>query len=264
MGLKAVLQTLEGLDENLHSYYRKEGDSYVLDLGEDELKAHPGTGGLTRALEREREERKAAKKLADEIAAKYGDLDPEAAREALKAADEAKDRELLDEGKVEELIEQRTERMRADFDKQLAAKDKALDDANTRNASTTEELESIKIFDAVKDAALTRGARKEALTDIQNRARGTWALDDQGRPVARNGEDTIFGKSGEPLTIGEWVDSLSSEASYLFNPNEGGGAGSENESGGEGMGGGVKRIAKDSAGSFLEQIASGEAVIDHG
>lgn len=264
MALKAVLKSLDGLDEALHAFYRKEGDVYVLDVSDSDLKDHPGTAPLKNALDREREEKKTSKAALDALQAKFGDLDPEAAREALAKLTEQGDKDLLDEGKIEELIAQRTDRMRADFDKQLAAKDTTIATLTSSNENTTKELSSIKIFDAVKDAALGKGARKEALLDIQNRARETWTLDDKGTPVARSGEDAVYGKNGDALTISEWVDTLSAEATYLFNPNQGGGApGDGGNQGGGGAGGGdIKRVSAAQAGGHLEAIAKGEVVID--
>lgn len=257
MALKMILKTLEGLDETIAAMYRKEGDQFVLDLSTDQLREHPSNSSLISALERERQERKDAQKLSGDLKDKYGDLDVDAALAALKAQDDIKDKELLDEGKVEELIAQRTERMRLDFDKQLAAKDAALAEINGNLDTRSKELSDIKIYDAVKDAALGKGARKEALQDIKNRAAGTWQLKD-GKPTAMNGEDIVFGKSGEPLTIDEWVDGLSNEASYLFEPNKGaGGQGNDDK----GAGVGIKILAPSAAGDNLAAIARGEAVI---
>ena len=263
MALKAVLTSLDGVDEGLHALYREENGKYVLDLDDNDIKSHPSTGPLSRALERERAAAREAAEKAKALEEQFGDLDPEAAREAIKAMREQGEKELMDEGKIEELIQQRTERMRQDFERQIAAKDKALEDARGSAESLTSQLADIRIYDAVKDAALSKGARKEALTDIANRAREIWRLED-GKPVARQrgDENPIHGKSGDLLTIDEWVDSLSSEAGYLFEPNSGGGASGGDQS--RAPTGGVKQITPGQAGNFLEQIASGEAVINRG
>jgi len=249
MALKAVLKTLDGLPEALKALYKQEGEQFVLDMTEEDIAAHPGAGGLSRALAREREAAKAAKKRLEELEEKYKDLDPEAARAAIQKELENKDKKLLDEGKLEELIATRTERMRADFDKQLKAQKDALKAAQDSLAATGNQLAEITIFGAVKDAALGKGARKEALVDITNRAREIWKLE-EGKPTARKGQDPIFGKNGEALTITEWVEGLAQEATYLFEPSKGGNGG-----------GGVKFISPGAAGDNIGAIASGEAVI---
>lgn len=259
MALKAVItpQDHEALEEGLQGLYTQDGSKFVLDISEDGLKEHPGVGPLARAFEREKVDRK---KLADTVAAlqsKFDGLDPEAAREALAAMANAEDKELLDEGKVEELLAKKTARMQADFQQQLEAKEKALKEYTGQIEQLNGSLADITIYDAIKDAALTKGLRKEALPDIRNRAAGIWTIKD-GKPVATKDGDTVFGKDGNPLTVSEWVDSMAVESAHLFEPNRGGGA-QGNETGGGA--GGIKQITKESAGANLAAIASGEAVI---
>jgi hypothetical protein len=263
MALKAVLESLDGLPEGVAGLYVEQDGKFILDLDEEALKQHPNTGPLTRALTRERERAAEASKALKALEDKYGDLDPEAAREAIEAAREAGDKNLMDEGKIDELITQRTERMRKDFEKQIQAKDAALEETASQLTATNGKLADVTIFDAVKDAALGKGARKEALTDITNRAREIWRLEN-GAPLARKGDDVLYGKSGEALTIGEWVESLSSEASYLFEPNRGGSADGGDRGGEARSSGGIKLISPDSSGDFISEIASGEAQINRG
>jgi hypothetical protein len=262
VALKAVLKSLEGLSEEIAGMYRKEGDDYVLDISEADIKAHPAAGAQQRALQRIRDEKKAADdKLADALA-QFDGLDPEAARAALAKLEEDADKKLIEEGDVDAIVAKRLEKANADFAKQITAKDDVIAGLQTNLDSRSGELSEIKIFDAVKDAALGKGARKEALTDIQNRAKGTWQLGEDGNPVAMNGEDPVYGKGGDPMSIDEWVEGLSAEATYLFEPNTGGGAGGgDGKAGGAGQGG-VKVLAASAAGDNLAAIASGEAVID--
>lgn len=67
MALKRKIDTLDGLDESLHSLYRENGDGYVLDLEGDDDTA------LRRALEHERRQRREAteakRKLEEQLAA---------------------------------------------------------------------------------------------------------------------------------------------------------------------------------------------------
>lgn len=257
MALKLRIEKLEDVPEEIRDSYvkAKTGEGFELDFAV--IKEHPGVATVKSAAN---DVGKKAKDLEKEIQAikdKYGDLDPEAAREAIAAAEKIGDKELLDEGKVDELVEKKTVKMKLDFEKQLEAKDKAISELTAGAASLTSELSSVKIHDAIKSAALEKGVRKEALQDIENRASGTWSLVD-GQPVAMKGEDVVYGKSGEPLTITEWVETMAAEVPHLFEPNKGGGA-----QGGENKGNaGGKIISADSAGDNIEKIASGEVSID--
>jgi len=261
MALKAKITKLEDVAEELRALYRKDGDVFVLDVGDD-LADHPSVGPLARALAREKTANAESKAAQDALEEKFKGLDPEAARAALKAAEDAGDQTLIAEGKMDEVIEQRTERMRKEFADQLAAKDAALEKANESGAATIAQLAEISIFGAVKDAALSKGARKEALQDVTNRAREVWRME-EGKPVARNGEDLIYGKQGEALTVEEWVDTLSTEAAYLFEPSKGGGAGGGDGAGNRGGNSGdVKLVSPEHAGDNIAGLASGEVQIN--
>ena len=264
MKLEAVLKSLDNLDEKYHELYRKEGDAFVLDLTGDSIKDHPATSAYARTLQRLRDEKKISDDTLTTKLAEFEGLDPEAARAALVKLEEDADKKLIEEGDVDAIVAKRLEKANADFVKQIAAKDDVIAGLQGNLDSRSGELSEIKIFDAVKDAALSKGARKEALTDIQNRAKGTWQLGEDGNPVAMNGEDPIYGKGGDPMSIDEWVEGLSADATYLFEPNTGGGAGGgDDKAGGAGQGqGGVKVLSAAAAGDNLSAIASGEAIID--
>jgi hypothetical protein len=262
--LEIFIDSLEDVHEDLRENYVKDGDRFKLNF--DLIKDHEGVAKVRKtANDLDKKAKDAAKELAD-VLEKYGDLDPEAAKAALDAIEQAGDKELMDEGKVEEVIEKRTEKMKADHEKQMEAKDKIIEEMKAGATALTGELSSIKIYDAVKDAALSKGARKDALTDIANRAKGVWSLKD-GNPTAldENG-DAIFGKSGEALSITEWVEGLATDAEYLFEPNSGGGAkgGDGGGSGGDGNQKGIKTISPSAAGDNIAAIAAGEAVVDRG
>jgi hypothetical protein len=259
MALELFLNSLEGVDETIAGMYRKDGDKFVLDLSTDQLKQHPSNAGLISALDREREDRRKAVEEATAIADKYKNIDPEKAAAALATVQELEDKQMVDAGKIDELVASKVERMRADFEAQIVAKDKALGEHSASNDLLTQELSDIKIYDAVKDSALGKGARPEAITDIRNRAEGVWQLRD-GKPIALKGEDVVFGKNGEALSIDEWVDTLSTDAPYLFQPNQGGNSGGGDNSGSS-FTGGVKILSQESAGDNLAAIASGEAII---
>lgn len=58
MALKSVLDSIEGLPDDVKKEYKKEGDKYVLDV--DGIDNHPGVSALKNAMTRAKEERTAA------------------------------------------------------------------------------------------------------------------------------------------------------------------------------------------------------------
>lgn len=261
MALKAILASLEGVPEAIQALYTEVDGKFVLDLDAESIKDHPSTAPLANALAREKEDRRKAreeaKALEDKVAT-FKDIDPEKAREAMAQLAELADKELLDAGKVDEVVEQRLERAKADFEARVGAKDKLIEDTQAQLAALNDRLSEVTIFTAIKDAAVQRGVRETALDDVVNRSRATWKLGDDGQPVASkaNGEPD-YGTSGEAITITEWVDGLATAAPHLFKESSGGGS----QGGGEQRGGKVVDLSQPNAiGNNLEAIASGAAV----
>ena len=169
------------------------------------------------------------------------------------------DKKLIDEGKIEELLTQRVERMKADFEAQVAALEKARDDAVAGTDGLTERLAVETIDNRIMTEAAQAGARKGAIGDITARARTTWGLNDAGEPTAYDAEkNPIFGADGSnPLTMKEWIGALTKDAGHLFEPqSKGGGA-----DGGDVTFSGDARVISDAeVGDNLGKLISGEVV----
>lgn len=263
MALKAVISSLDEVDEAMQSYYRQDNGKYILDFGDD-IEDHPRTGAIRKARDAERKAAEEAKKKLTDLQAqvdKYKDIDPEKAREALTKMQEIEEKQMLAAGDVDKLVEQKTERMRADYESRIKAKEEALAERETALKARETELSDIKIFTAVKDAAVKAGARPTALDDIVNRARPIFRLvDGQVTPIKPGSEDVWYGKSGDPMAIDEWVTSLATEADHLFAPNSGGnGQGSGGRSGNQQ--GRIKVVSRAEAGNYISEIAKGEVAV---
>lgn len=257
MALKMRVESLDEIPEDFRDLYEKGRDG-GFELSYDFVKEHPAVVKLRKTTDDVDKKRTMAERALEELQAKYGDLNPDEARAAMDKLQRSGDEELINEGKVEELLEKKTERMRHDFEKQIAAKTAALEELEEKVGKYEQEISDIRIYDTIKDAALSKGARKEALTDIKNRAAGIWKLQD-GKPAALDQDGIIMGKRGEPLTIEEWVDTLAAESTYLFEPNSGGGSqGSDTR----GNMGGAKIVSMNAAQDDIAAIASGEKVIE--
>lgn len=92
MALKSVLDSIDGLPDDVKKEYKKEGDKYVLDV--DGIDNHPGVGALKNAMTRAKDERGAAQ------------TEARTAKEALQAANDQLDemrRGAIPKGDVEAL-----------------------------------------------------------------------------------------------------------------------------------------------------------------
>lgn len=168
----------------------------------------------------------------EEIKGRFDGIDPEEARKLLQIKGDLEAEKLLKKGEVDKIVDTRTKAMKDDYDQKLTK-------ATTENSRLMERLTHVEINQAAIMAATKRGLRPTAHLDITARARQTFRLSPEGKPVAMepDGKTPRFGKDGAtPLTIEEWVESQATEAPHLFEPSSGGGAG---EGGGAGGGAGA-------------------------
>lgn len=255
MPLKTLLSKKEfdELPEALHEHYAEEGESYVLNTDDASYKTKINEFRSNNvALLRQQEEMKLEIK-------KFEGIDPGKAREAAEKLLEFEEQQLIDEKRFEELHQQRTERMRGEFDNKY----KALNDAHaslqdtqvkTEKALQTQMIEA-KIAQAVSGVGTIV---KGAMPDILNRAREIWHLDENLLLVARKEGNPIYGSDGQkPLTPEEYASSVLQDAPWFFEGSSGGGSkGNESRSGD-----GLQNIARGDKNAFsanLEDIASGK------
>lgn len=255
--LKARLDSLDDVPEALHELYEEVDGAFVLAL--DDIDAHPGVKGLKSALDKEKKDRLKYSTDLQAMREKLGDLDPEAAREALGKLQQLEDRKLLDEGKVEELLKQRTERMARDHQAQIKALEAKLAEASTGAEQLTARLQKVLVEGAIRDAASKNGVRPTAVTDVLMRGNSLFQLDGD-TPIPRDPKGEIIrGKNGvDPMSIDEWFGSLQADAPHLFETSNGGGAAGA----GRGQGSQHRRTVSLSdpraIGANLEAVAAGE------
>lgn len=174
---------------------------------------------------------KAAKAEAEALKQQFEGVDIDAVKGLLKRASQDEETRMLAEGKVDEVFNRRTERLRAETDKQLKAREAELQ----RFQQANQKLSQRALSDAVAKAAVKAGALPTALDDIVLRAQHSgWGVNEDGEVLARKGDEVHYGKDGKtPLTAEEWADSLREVAPHLFQQPQGTGAP------GSGGGGGV-------------------------
>lgn len=225
--LKAVVTKLDEVEEPLRSLYVEKNGKFVLDADGVE-----DVTGLKNALEAQKEAERKARREFDELKLKIGDMDPDKARAALKRMQELEDKTLLDEGKVEELIATRTERMRTDHDNQVKGFNTKIQELETSNTTLNKTLSEVLIDNALRAAASNLGVRATAMEDVILRGRQIWKLKD-GKPTPFSGEQVIFGKNpNEPMSMDEWLGEMHTKAPHWFEGSNGSGSGNKPGGGG--------------------------------
>ena len=245
MAIKSIVTAdeYEALAEALKEHYEAEGDEYHLTTDRSDRARLSEFRDNNRALYKENE---ALKKRQDEI--------EQALKEVKGEANALAEKELLSEGKIDELLSQRTEAMRASYDEQIKTKADAL-------VTAERDLDRYVIENQIRDEAIKAQAKGGAVDHIiralrpQIKRAGATAfrVDDNGEPVM--GDD---GKT--PQGIDSLIDELKVSDVFLFAESVGSGA-----TGGVPVNGAAKqRIRRSEIGKYINEVDAGEVEIIDG
>ena len=195
--------------------------------------------GLKGALDTERKLRREAEKLHSDLRIKFEGIDPDEHRKLQDRVKGLDDSEIYDKQGIEALITKRTDSMRADHERQLATLKRENDHLKATSTDLDRRWRQDRIKTALLDAVTKSGVHEKAVDDAVHRGLSVFTdLDEKGNVIAKNGEDTIYGKDGvNALNPSEWISTLKSsgQASHLWPSSSGGGAPAHH--GGNGAGG---------------------------
>lgn len=212
MTLPFTVASLDEVDEKVRDLYIEDNGTFRLNVS-----GYEDTSSLKKALHSERE---AVKGLRQELSGmreqlgQFEGLDIDAVKQLLEKAGQDEETRLIAEGKVDEVFNRRTERLKQSYEKQLQEANERAEKAEAR----AKRYDARVLSDAIRSAALKAGALAEATEDIILRARDVFKLDDEGNPVALDSDgQVIYGKDGTtPLTPLEWAESLQEAAPHLW------------------------------------------------
>lgn len=197
----------------------------------------------------------------DEEMKRYEGIDPDAVRSILKRFTDDEEAALIAKGQVDTVLSKRTERMKAEYDKQLGSA-KAEAEAAAKRAQA---FQARVLDNEIRAAAAKAGIHQHAIDDALFRGRAMFSLDDSGAAVAL-GDDgrPVLGKDGKtPFSPAEWLEGMKEKAPHWF-PAQASGSGA----GGSGSGGGGGKTmtrtafdALDAQGRF-DVMKAGTRVVD--
>jgi hypothetical protein len=216
MALELILDKLEGVDDSIKPLYKEQNGKFILDV----------VGAAPKAkLDEFRANNIKLQKELDDAKALMGQVDVEEYKKLKEEQQKIADKKMIDAGKIDELVEQKTERMKKDFASQVEALQNSLKGKDDKLTITEQRLSSVLIDNELQKAVTSVGVpRQGAIQDILNRGRSVWKLVD-GEPVPMIGDKLLYGKEGKVLTFTEWAQELVKEASYLFEPSKGANSG---------------------------------------
>jgi len=147
---------------------------------------------------------------------RFEGIDPDAVRNILSKFANDEEAGLIAAGKVDEVLNKRTERMKAGYESETAKERTAREAAEARaNKFSKRVLEN-----GIRAAAATAGIHQFAFEDAMYRAASVFTLDEDGNPTAAEG---AFGKDGKPLTLKEWFGDMKEKAPHWFPASASGG-----------------------------------------
>lgn len=220
MALKLKIAKLEDIEEQFRPLYKMAGDgNYYLDTEENEDHKNK--------LKEFRDNNIKLLKEKEELENKLKDIgDPEEINKMKKRIQSIDDKQMIEAGKLDELVNQKVERMKADFESQLNAMKTALENKDKELHTQNSRLSEVLIDSEITKAVTAMGSvRKDAMQDVISRGKRVWSLED-GKPVPKEGDKILYGKDGKSiLTFDEWAEILFQTAPFLFDPSTGSGAG---------------------------------------
>lgn len=142
-------------------------------------------------------------------------IDPERARKLESQLAENEEARLIADGKLDEVLNKRTERMREEYDRKLQEASQTAD----QSKAFADKFRGRVMRDEIRTAAAEVGLVDSAVEDAVYRAGGLFEVNDEGNVVPR--EDAGFDENGKPLTPQAWLESMREKAPHWFPVPEG-------------------------------------------
>jgi len=154
----------------------------------------------------------------ESLNSKFDGIDVDSYKDMVQKQRDLQDKKLISEGKIEELLEERTLTMRQGHNSDL-------EKLQNSNKTLNSQLEGLVVDSAVRNSAIKTGVVDTAIDDILLRSKAVFSLKDgKAVPYDKDG-NVIYGKgSTNPMTVQEWVDGQQDVAPHLFKASTGAGS----------------------------------------
>ena len=224
--LKAILDSLEGVEPHFHSLYTERNGKFEL-TGIEGVKTQADIDRLQTALTKERNDHKTLK---DRYVI-LGDRKPEDIVASLDriAELEAAANGKLDDAKLNEIVEGRIKSRLAPVERQAQTLQQQLTEANA-SLEMLRTKDSLRIVtDAVRGAASKLKVVDTAIEDVTMLAERIFTIDETGAVVTKDNVGVTPG-----IAADVWLTDMQAKRPHWWGPSQGGGAGG-NRGGGSGV-----------------------------
>lgn len=221
MALKAIVDTLEGLEEHIAGLYTQRGDKFELSVeipGIDGVKSYTDFANLNSALRKERTDHKAIKD-------RFAPLGERKVEDILTVFDrlpelEAKAAGALDDTKIETIVTGRLTAKLAPVERELLTTREELAQSRALNQQFEQKEVQRTIGDSVRTATSKLKVVDSAVEDVTLLAERVFTIDENGKVVAKDNVGCTPGISPEV-----WLNEMQTRRPHWWGPSQGGGAG---------------------------------------
>ncbi|MDD5053427.1 MAG: hypothetical protein PHO27_11900 [Sulfuricurvum sp.] len=243
--LKLIVDKIEDVEEKFRELYKRADDGkFHLDAESDPETKKKVDEFRENNIKLMKEKEDLEKKILE-----YG-ADPAKVKEWQKKVQAIEDKQMIEAGKIDELVEQKVQRMRQEYENQIKALQDAVDVKNQEVSKTHSRLSEV-LIDSEITKAVAGKVRAGAMADILSRGRRVWKLDENGNPIPKENDKVLYGKDGKAqMTFEEWAIVQMEVAPFLFEPSTGGGG----VGGGAGAGKGSIDYSKIPASERLKML----------
>lgn len=155
----------------------------------------------------------------------FDGLDPVAMKTMMSSFDQSEEAKLIAEGKMDEVITKRTDRLKGDYEDKLKQLSTELEAAKGTSSKYQDRLQQNAIDNTVREAAIKSKVLPEALADVLRRAGDIFTLNDDGQLEARGKDGQLLKTSDEFLVTPErFIEGLRTTAPYYWPASESSGA----------------------------------------
>ena len=164
----------------------------------------------------------------------FDGIDPQSVRTILQRFSDDEEAKLIASGKIDEVLNKRTERMKESYEKETLKERQAREAAEQRANKFTQRV----LENSIRAEAASAGLHKDAIDDALLRAGIVFQLDEEGSPVPVEG---VYGADGKPLTLKEWFTDMKDKAPHWWPALASGGGAT---GGARGSAGGNKTVSR--------------------
>jgi hypothetical protein len=168
------------------------------------------------------------KKKAVAKAAEFDGMDPKelgVLRELGKRLENDQEVKLISEGKLDEVINRRTERFRIDMESKMDTMVESMTKVTQERDSYQQRHNNYVVDVNLRKAAEKEGVLPEAIDDVVMRGRTIFnSIEEDGNILSRDAQGELHkGEDGQVLTPTSFVKDLKSKAAYYWPQSKGGG-----------------------------------------